>query len=94
MAVDAAPVGREHAGPARVVTIAEARTIAERLGLPEEAVRALQRRGFLRRLDLDDAEIRERLWRGCYETSLSAEGASDDGGRPAVLLGDEATVRP
>jgi hypothetical protein len=41
----------------------EARLIAERLGLPQEAVRNVQRRGFLRRLDLSDAEIRERLWR-------------------------------
>ena len=38
--------------------------IAERLSLPQEAVAGVQRRGFLRRLDIDDAEIRERLWRG------------------------------
>lgn len=38
-------------------------TISERLGLPEEAVRALQRHGYLWWLDLGDAEIRERLWR-------------------------------
>ena len=37
--------------------------IAERLGLPQEAVRRLQRRGFLRQLEHDDAEIRERLFR-------------------------------
>ncbi len=41
----------------------EAKTIAERLGVPQEAVRNVQRHGFLRRLDLDDREIRERLWR-------------------------------
>ncbi len=41
----------------------EVRTIAERLGVPQEAVRNVQRHGFLRRLDLDDREIRERLWR-------------------------------
>jgi hypothetical protein len=41
----------------------EARLIAERLGLPQGAVRRVQRRGFLRRLDLGDTEIRERLWR-------------------------------
>jgi hypothetical protein len=41
----------------------DARAIAERLGVPEEAVRAVQRHGFLLRLDLTDAEIRERLWR-------------------------------
>ena len=45
------------------MTIVDARTIAERLGLPEDVVRAVQRHGVLRRLDLDDAEIRERLWR-------------------------------
>ena len=38
--------------------------IAERLGLSQEALRRLQRRGFLRQLDLDDAEVRERLLRG------------------------------
>jgi hypothetical protein len=43
---------------------AAAGTISERLGLPEEAVRALQRHGYLWRLDLGDAELRERLWRG------------------------------
>ena len=41
----------------------DARTIAERLGLPEDVVRAVQRRNVLQRLDVDDAEIRERLWR-------------------------------
>jgi hypothetical protein len=45
------------------VTLVDVRTIAERLGLPQEAVRNVQRRGFLRRLDLGDTEIRERLWR-------------------------------
>jgi hypothetical protein len=44
-----------------VITV-DARVIAERLGLPQEAVRRLQRRGFLRRLDLDEREIRVRLW--------------------------------
>jgi hypothetical protein len=37
--------------------------MAKQLGLPQEAVRALRRRGFLRRLDLGEREIRERLWR-------------------------------
>lgn len=41
--------------------------IAERLGLPEEVVRDVQRHGFLRRLDLDDDEIRELLWRAHCE---------------------------
>ena len=41
----------------------DGRTIAERLGLPEDAVRAVQRYGILRRLELTDAEIRARLWR-------------------------------
>lgn len=39
-------------------------TIAERLGVPEDVVRDVQRRGLLRRLDLDESEIRGRLWRG------------------------------
>jgi len=43
--------------------LSDARLIAERLGVPQEAVRGVQRHGFLRRLDLTDAEIRERLWR-------------------------------
>jgi hypothetical protein len=38
--------------------------IAERLGVPAELVRRLQRRGYLRRFDLDPAEVRLRLWRG------------------------------
>jgi hypothetical protein len=46
----------------------DARTIAERLGLPEDVVRAVQRHGVLRRLDLDDSEIRERLWRAHCST--------------------------
>ena len=46
------------------MTLEDARTIAERLGVPQEAVRSVQRHGFLRRLDLDEQEIRERLWRG------------------------------
>jgi hypothetical protein len=45
------------------VTLVDVRAIAERLGVPQEAVRSVQRRGFLRRLDLDDREIRLRLWR-------------------------------
>ena len=46
------------------MTPVDARTIAERLGLPQEAVRTLQHHGFLQRLDFDEREIRERLWRG------------------------------
>ena len=45
------------------MTLTNARVIAERLGLPQEVVRAVQRHGFLRRLDLGEREIRERLWR-------------------------------
>jgi hypothetical protein len=52
----------------------DARTIAERLGLPEDVVRAVQRRGFLRRLDLDDVEIRERLWRAHLRSGLPRLG--------------------
>jgi hypothetical protein len=44
------------------VTLRDPGRIAERLGLPQEAVRSAQRRGFLLRLDYDEAEIRERLW--------------------------------
>jgi hypothetical protein len=45
------------------VTLVDAEAIAERLGLPQEAVRNVQRHGFLRRLDMEEHEIRERLWR-------------------------------
>ena len=55
----------------------DARTIAERLGLPEHVVRAVQRRGFLRRLDLDDAEIRERLWRANLRSGLPPQSPND-----------------
>lgn len=47
--------------------------IAERLGLPQEAVRRLQRRGFLRQLELEDAEIAERLFRA-YVASVRGRG--------------------
>ena len=40
----------------------DAKEIAERLGVPQEAVRNVQRRGFLRQLDVGEREIRERLW--------------------------------
>ena len=51
----------------------DARTIAERLGLPEDVVRALQRHDVLQRLDLDDAEIRERLWQGHLRSGLASQ---------------------
>jgi hypothetical protein len=38
--------------------------IAERLGVPPALIRRLQRRGYLRRFDLDPADARLRLWRG------------------------------
>jgi DNA-binding Lrp family transcriptional regulator len=41
---------------------ADAAWIAKRLGLSEEVVRRLQRRGVLSRFDLSDAEIRRRLY--------------------------------
>lgn len=44
--------------------------IARRLGLSEEVVRRLQRRGVLSRFDLSDAEIRRRL----YEANLRSGG--------------------
>jgi hypothetical protein len=46
------------------VTRHDANRIARRLGLPQEAVRTLQRHGLLQRLDLDEHELRRRLWRG------------------------------
>ena len=55
----------------------DARTIAERLGLPEDVVRAVQRHGVLQRLDLDDAEIRERLWRAHLRRGLPPQSPSD-----------------
>ena len=45
------------------MTLTHARAIAELLGLPQEAVRDLQRHGFLRRLDLDEREIKQLLVR-------------------------------
>jgi hypothetical protein len=59
----------------------DARTIAELLGLPQEAVRRVQRRGFLRRLDLGEREIRERLWRrhvAVLESRAHRRGAAKD----------------
>ena len=49
--------------------------IAERLGLPQEAVRRLQRRGFLRQLELEDAEIPERLFRA-YAAFVRGRGGT------------------
>ena len=40
----------------------EPRPILERLGLSPEALRTIE--PLLERLDLEEAEIRERLWRG------------------------------
>jgi hypothetical protein len=51
---------------------ADAAWIATRLGLSEEVVRRLQRRGVLSRFDLSDAEIRRRL----YEANVRGTGAS------------------
>ena len=63
MAASAAPLGRKNPGPSRLLKTMDTRTIAARLSLPEDVVRAVQRHGVLQRLDLDNAEIRERLWR-------------------------------
>jgi hypothetical protein len=52
-----------------------------RLGLPPEAVRTLERRGLLWRLDLTEAEIRERLWLA----HVAAEAADVDQPRPAEI---------
>jgi hypothetical protein len=43
---------------------ADERAIAERLGVPQEAVRRVQRHGLLQRFELDDREVRRRLWQG------------------------------
>jgi hypothetical protein len=51
----------------------DARTIAERLGLPEDVVRAVQRHGVLLRFDLGDDEIRERLWRAHVRSGLPSQ---------------------
>ena len=40
---------------------ADERAIAERLGVPQEAVRRVQRHGLLQRFELDDREVRRRL---------------------------------
>jgi hypothetical protein len=41
------------------VTLGHSRSIAERLGLPQEAVRSVQRRGFLRRRGDAAAELEQ-----------------------------------
>jgi len=51
--------------------------ISKLFGLRLEAVRALERRGLLRELDIDETEIRERLWRG-HLAHLGALPISDD----------------
>jgi hypothetical protein len=45
------------------VTSPDQRSVAERLGLPPEAVRNLPPHRLRECLDLDETEIRERLWR-------------------------------
>ena len=78
--------GKAASGGALVrAEIVDSRAIAERLGLPEDVVRAVQRRGVLWRLDLDDAEIRERLWRGHLRSGLPhGRHAPRDGGSPST----------
>ena len=71
------------------MTIVDATVIAARLGLPEGVVRAVQRRGVLLRLDLDDTEIRERLWRA-HCSSSDARGQSVG----AVLLDSSSGAHP
>ena len=46
------------------MTWVDSQAIADRLGVPQEAVRDVQRRGFLRHFDLEEAEIRRRLLYG------------------------------
>ena len=58
------------------MTPTDASMIAARLGLPPEAVRTLQRHGLLRRLDLDQHELRQRLWRGHLAHLRRAEGGA------------------
>jgi hypothetical protein len=43
---------------------ADIRRIAVQLGVPPDALRALEREGVLRQLDLELTELRELLWRG------------------------------
>ena len=43
------------------MTRADSRAIAERLGVPQEAVLDVLRHGFLRQLEIDETEIRKRL---------------------------------
>lgn len=76
MGAGAPPIGQNNPGPARLLKIIDSRTIAERLGLPEDVVRAVQRHGVLQRLDLDDAEVRERLWRGHCSRRQRLDSAS------------------
>ncbi len=56
----------------------DARSIAEQLGVPQEAARKIQRHGFLRRLDLTETEIRQRLWRAqlAHAAALTIDRAS------------------
>jgi hypothetical protein len=46
------------------VTWVDSQGLADRLGLPQEAVGELQRHGVLRRFDFDEPQIRERLYLG------------------------------
>ena len=55
--------------------------IAIKLSLPIEAVRALQRRGFLVHFGLSDIEVRERLWQA-HRLSTSSRVASSSSQRP------------
>ena len=48
----------------RVIGETDPRRIAERLGLPADAVARVQARGYLRSLDLGDDELRLHLLRG------------------------------
>ena len=72
------------------MTLVDAEAIAERLGLPQEAVRNVQRHGFLRRLDLDECEGRERLCRGhlaFLELAQNVRGGRSDERRASLGSG-------
>jgi hypothetical protein len=77
------------AGTKRAVRLTDPGAITERLDLPQEAGRRLQRRGFLRQLDLHDAETAS----GCSAvTSRASAGDASVAGRTCYPPGDAQTV--
>ena len=60
------------------------RIIAARLAVDELAVRRLQARGHLLRLDASDAEIRARLFVAAVRALDARDAPPEDGPRPAA----------